>query len=86
MLPSIPPPNVVQGEYFYPCNATAPAFGVKIAGTIFNISSADILIPNTVFTENGVEYCLIGIIDGGAAADMAPILGDVSGHCSLLSL
>jgi hypothetical protein len=75
-----PPPTLHQGEYFYPCNATAPEFGIKIAGTTFNISSADIILPDSGFTNKttGVEYCLIGVVDGGAGAAAFPIFGDVS--------
>jgi len=77
-----PPPTVYQGEYFYPCNVTAPEFGIEIAGTTFNISPADILIstPGFTFTNTttGVEYRLIGVVDGGPEADADPIFGDVS--------
>jgi len=62
-----PPPSIYQGEYYYPCDAEAPPFAIKIADTTFNISSADVLSPETTYTNptTGVQYCLIGIIDKG---------------------
>lgn len=74
-----PPATLYEGDYFYPCDATAPYFGITIAGTIFNISSADIILPDSGYTNStsGVDYCLIGVIDGGNGIDAMPIFGDV---------
>lgn len=74
-----PPATLYEGDYYYPCDATAPDFGIKIAGTVFNISSADILLPDSGPTDNstGVEYCLIGILPGGVGDEALTIFGDV---------
>ncbi|KAK5120470.1 hypothetical protein LTR85_006125 [Meristemomyces frigidus] len=74
-----PPAVVYEGDYYCPCNATAPYFGIEIAGETFNISSADIILPDSGFVSNatGIEYCLIGVLDGGSGADGLTIFGDV---------
>jgi len=46
----------------------------------FNVSSADILLPDSGYKNktSGVEYCLIGVQDGGAGAYAQPIFGGES--------
>lgn len=79
-----PPATLYEGYYYYPCDATAPYFGVKIAGETFNINPADLILPYSPLGGNGfvndttgVEYCLIGVIDGGSGVETFPIFGDV---------
>lgn len=62
-----PPPSLYQGGYYYPCDAEAPPFAIKIAGKTFNISSADVLSRETTHIDptTGVQYCLIGVVDKG---------------------
>lgn len=73
-----PAATLYEGSYYYPCNANAPYFGIKIAGKTFSISSADIILPDSGFVSNttGVEYCLIGVVDAGEPLGF-PIFGDV---------
>lgn len=74
-----PAPIIVDGYPYCPCNTTAPYLGIKIAGTVFNISSADLNLPDSGFTSSttAVEYCLIGVNDVGAGIETFPIFGDV---------
>lgn len=74
-----PPATYYEGYYYYPCNATAPYFGMKIANETFTISSEDIILPDSGFVSNttGVEYCLVGVVDGGSGVDTFPVFGDV---------
>lgn len=60
-----------EGASFAPCNASVPYVGVKIGGTVFNISDADLLMQEIVDPTTG--YCLIGPQDGGSGPY---ILGD----------
>lgn len=72
-----PAPVYDEGYYYYPCDATAPYFGMKIAGETFEISSEDIILPDSGFEYDGVEYCLIGVVDGGSGEATFPVFGDV---------
>ena len=72
-----PAATLDEGYYYYPCNKTAPYLGIQIAGTVFSINSADIILPDSGYTSDGVDYCLIGVQDGGSGVDTFPIFGDV---------
>jgi hypothetical protein len=61
-----------QGAYFVNCNAKAPAFGVEIGGTTFQVNAADMIYQNQTDPQTGL--CLTGIQDGGSGPY---ILGDV---------
>ncbi|QDS76234.1 hypothetical protein FKW77_000290 [Venturia effusa] len=52
-----------QGAYFVSCNATAPSFGVKIGGTIFNLDPQDLILQLQQNPTTG--ECLLGVTDGG---------------------
>ena len=69
-----PPAQLLQnqGAYFVNCNATAPAFSVKVAGTEFAVNAADLIYEDSVDSATGL--CLTGIQDGGSGPY---ILGDV---------
>jgi len=60
-------PVSYRGLYWTPCNNVAPPFGVKIGGTVFNVSSADIIVPyvgwNGYTSTTGEKYCHVGIFD-----------------------
>ena len=54
-------------NYWTSCKTTAPPFGIKIGGTVFNISSADIIVPYGGLygyknRTTGEKYCEIGIV------------------------
>jgi hypothetical protein len=53
------------------CNATAPDFGVEIAGHVFNVSSKDLIFQGQ--SDPKTNDCLVGIEGGGGDF---PILGD----------
>jgi hypothetical protein len=57
-----------QGVYTVNCNAKAPALGVKIGGTTFQINAKDMILSD----PSGI--CISGIQDGGSGPY---ILGDV---------
>ncbi len=50
------------GAYYAPCNATVPAFGVKIGNQTFFVSQDDMLRQNTRDRETN-SLCRVGIID-----------------------
>lgn len=63
-----PKATLQQGTYVVSCTAKAPSFGVKIGGTTFQVSAADMILKD----PSGV--CISGIQDGGSGPY---ILGDV---------
>lgn len=70
-LASFPsPPPYYAGAYNVPCGSTAPPLGVKIAGTVFNISSDDIVFRPSPYNSyvnstDGLTYCTLGVADNG---------------------
>lgn len=73
------PPAYYEGYPFVPCDTVPPPFGLKIAGTVFNVSAADLILPDSGYVNatSKVEYCIIGVQDAGAGAESLPIFGDV---------
>jgi len=63
-----PPAKSQGGLYTVRCNAKAPGFGVKIGGTVFQVSAEDLIV------DNGDGTCISGVQDGGSGPF---ILGDV---------
>jgi len=63
-------PPVFDGvDWWTPCNTTVPPFGIKIGGTVFNVSSADIVLPyiadlnESPNSTTDEEYCQIAMVD-----------------------
>ncbi|KAJ7129914.1 acid protease [Mycena crocata] len=77
------PPAVFHPEfglYLVDCNATVPAFGVRIGGKTFTVDGRDQIIPAGT-DDDGSIICITGTQDGGPdlAGDIF-ILGDVFLH------
>ncbi|KAH8881170.1 acid protease, partial [Thozetella sp. PMI_491] len=58
--------NALTAEYWAPCTAKVPRFGVVIGGQTFFIAEADLLRQSSKLDWNGdgVMYCRLGVKDG----------------------
>jgi hypothetical protein len=68
--------NLFTGEYWAPCAAEVPAFGVVIGGKTFWLHKDDLLRQEAKLDwwGDGVMHCRVGVADGRAGPY---ILGDV---------
>jgi len=58
-------PVFYSGYHWTPCDTIAPPFGIKIGGTLFNVSSADIIMPYAGwngYKNRTIHYCQIAIL------------------------
>ena len=60
--------------YITDCNATAPRFGVKIAGHVFEISPKDLVLDYPSQKVPGTNQCLVGLYPSGG---YSTVLGTV---------
>jgi len=74
-----PPPTYHDYTPYYPCNATAPPFGVSIGGKVFNLTNTDIIYQRGSYvTKKGVKMCPIYVQNGGIGGGRAlNVLGEV---------
>ncbi len=67
VLQFTPPVGLFGGQYWAPCNATVPPFGVTIGGKTFYLNKADLLQQEVrqrqSYRGNPVTVCLIGLMD-----------------------
>ncbi|KAH8879948.1 acid protease [Thozetella sp. PMI_491] len=55
------------GQYWAPCNATIPAFGITIGGKTFYLNNSDLLQQEVqqeqLYNDTPITLCLIGMMD-----------------------